>query len=796
MADAASTAISPDRARADQDYQDFLRAQPINGLLKLMEVHTNEPEYLAQLVQRAYADGKLEGVADPFNKTPAGEYGVMYSDKQRSVVLKALGAAMEHPWEGPAPFTDAVVRDLALKDPKWKSLGEDLNIQSMGRTPESDGAKAGLQDVQKDFDKANAAAEQRSERLMKGAQAFFPALDKDQQEKYVEAFRKDPANVEDYKRSAETGEKLARHLKDNRSELFDAAVRDPEARQQLYDSMKSLANNGQGVAAVEMLTEIRKDPNSPIARAFQGFDKIDEDITGPAAVSAAGQLLAKNAPDSGKAEAEFKELMEPYLTAYKAYGAGKKVQSAWENYQAGSAGDFDKLGKLGAKFDKVLGTAEASAMDRGMAAAGIVFGAYKVQAGIQKGLGSDDYFEKVKELAGGSKGGLEIVAGATKGLANAGMAGQGAVKSAEFLTRLTPALGAVAAGASAGINFRKGIDGGNAGYLVAAAGDVANSVGSAMATFPATAPAGELVAAGGAAVSLGGQYFGDKLDEAELRREAGKLLEAAGVTDPKVKQGLLGADRLAIDGMLRVGLRPEQIQELAKDAPDLLRDQAWSNYALPGVNRHGIEGERLFGMLKAAVGNGGNNEGAEAVMRTLTGALTFDGKSIGSDQDLIAKLQGAKGGIANAGNDGAVQGLDAAANWLAANPAKAQAADPLLDQARQRIGALGAQSGGYANHEDAERAAAQLALGARQNGMSRIDEVVLGQDGKNLIAVQRNPGNEHDTIRAHVNREQAATVPLEQSQRQLSAETERQSQDEQTRRTAETQAQNAAVAVK
>lgn len=795
MADAASTAISPGRASANQDYEKFLQAQPINGLLKLMEEHTNEPEYLAQLVQRAYADGKLAGVADPFNKTPTGEYGVMYSDKQRSVVLKALGAAMEHPSEGVAPFTDAVVRDFALQDPKWKSLGEDLNIQSMGRTPESDAAKAKLQDVQGDFDKANAAAQQRSERLMKGAYEFFPALDKDQQDKYVEAFRKDPANIEDYKRSAEAGETLSRHLKDNRGQIFEAAVRDPEARQQLYDSLKSLANNGQGIAAIEILTEIRKDPNSQIARAFQGFDKIDEDITGPAAVSAAGQLMAKHQPDLGRAEREFKELVGTAVAGQKVYEGAMKTKAAWDNFQVGADADFDKLGKLASKFDKVMGTSEAGAMERSMAAAGLVFGAYKVQAGIQKGLGSDDLLEQVKNLAAGGKGGLEIALGATKGLVNAGMLGQGVVKPAEFMTRLTPALGAVAAGASAGINFHKGVDGGNIGYLAAAAGDVFNSVGSAVATFPAAAPAGELLSAGGAAVSVVGQFAGDKLDAAELRREAGKLLEATGVTDPNVRQGLLGADRLAIDSMLRVGLRPEQIQELAKDAPDLLRDQAWSAYASPGVNRHGIEGERLFGMLKAAVGNGGNNEGAEAVMRTLTSTVFFDGKSIGSDQDLIAKLQDAKGGIVNFGNDGAVQGLDAAANWLAANPVKAQAVDPLLDQARQRIGALGAQSGGYSNHEDAERAAAQLALSARQNGMSRIDDVMLGLDGKNLIAVQRNPGNEHDTVRAHVNREQAATVPLEQSQRQL-AETGRQSQDEQTRNTSETQTRNAAVATR
>lgn len=58
-----------------------------------------------------------------------------------------------------------------------------------------------------------------------------------------------------------------------------------------------------------------------------------------------------------------------------------------------------------------------------------------------------------------------------------------------------------------------------------------------------------------------------------------------------------------------------------------------------------------------------------------------------------------------------------------------------------------------------------------------------------MIAVQRNPENAHDVHRAYVDRQQAATVPLEQSQQQLAAETQRQAQERQVQDQQRTQTQ-------
>ncbi len=81
-----------------------------------------------------------------------------------------------------------------------------------------------------------------------------------------------------------------------------------------------------------------------------------------------------------------------------------------------------------------------------------------------------------------------------------------------------------------------------------------------------------------------------------------------------------------------------------------------------------------------------------------------------------------------------------------------------------------------------------MAFEAKVGGMSRIDDVVHSTDGKGMIAVERNLNNPHDLNLAYVDRQQAATVPLEQSQQQLAAETQRQVQ-EQTQDQQRTQAQ-------
>ncbi|MBN6113110.1 peptidoglycan-binding domain-containing protein [Xanthomonas bonasiae] len=117
--------------------------------------------------------------------------------------------------------------------------------------------------------------------------------------------------------------------------------------------------------------------------------------------------------------------------------------------------------------------------------------------------------------------------------------------------------------------------------------------------------------------------------------------------------------------------------------------------------------------------------------------------------------------------------------------------NPMFDQAVKQLEKQG-PNGGFGSREEMQRAAGQVAFEAKVNGMSRIDDLVHSTDGKGMIAVERNPNNPHDVNRAYVDRQQAATVPLEQSQQQLAAETQRQAQvQEQTQDQQRTQTQSA-----
>lgn len=94
--------------------------------------------------------------------------------------------------------------------------------------------------------------------------------------------------------------------------------------------------------------------------------------------------------------------------------------------------------------------------------------------------------------------------------------------------------------------------------------------------------------------------------------------------------------------------------------------------------------------------------------------------------------------------------------------------DPMFQQAIDHLLRRG-PSGGFDNRDQMQAAAALLAAEARQAGLSRIDVVSDGADGRRLIATQRNPNNVEDTLHAHIDKRLAATVSLEQSLVQLEA---------------------------
>ncbi|WDS35313.1 XVIPCD domain-containing protein [Pseudoxanthomonas sp.] len=91
--------------------------------------------------------------------------------------------------------------------------------------------------------------------------------------------------------------------------------------------------------------------------------------------------------------------------------------------------------------------------------------------------------------------------------------------------------------------------------------------------------------------------------------------------------------------------------------------------------------------------------------------------------------------------------------------------NPLYDGAAEGLGRT--RAGAALEGQAFQQAAAAMAVQAQQDGLSRIDSVHEGQDGR-LFSIQGQPGAP-DALRSHVDREQAVRQPLEQSAQTLQA---------------------------
>lgn len=91
----------------------------------------------------------------------------------------------------------------------------------------------------------------------------------------------------------------------------------------------------------------------------------------------------------------------------------------------------------------------------------------------------------------------------------------------------------------------------------------------------------------------------------------------------------------------------------------------------------------------------------------------------------------------------------------------------LFLDARGHLQRMGPQSG-LRSDQELDNAAGALALGAQKAGLSRIDHLLVGSDGRTLFAVQGALGDPA-MLRASVDREQAAQQPLAQSSQQMAA---------------------------
>jgi putative chitinase len=215
--------------------------------------------------------------------------------------------------------------------------------------------------------------------------------------------------------------------------------------------------------------------------------------------------------------------------------------------------------------------------------------------------------------------------------------------------------------------------------------------------------------------------------ECKLTPEVMERLERGAVGQPARTAAAAGADALD-DGVLRKGERGESVRELQ----EMLRAK--------GIrDEHGRE-------LRADADYGS---------RTVDAVKQFQ-----RNQGLLAD------GIAGPATLGKLRALGQSQERRA--PLMSDQAHPgnqLFQGALGKLEALGSRAG-FQNRQALENAAGQVALEARVGGLSRIDHLVVSQDGKGLIAVQGEIGDPA-MHRVLVRWDQAVQQPLEQSSLRL-----------------------------
>lgn len=454
-----------------------------------------------------------------------------------------------------------------------------------------------LQGLQKDYTDAKADADKLNEELNTFLLRAGPLTD-EQRAKFIEEFKSRDDRADVYKAEADAAKALGDYVAENRDALLAMAAKDPAAAKQVVELLGDLADSGNGELALDMVGQIMAaDPSSDLGKAFASHA---ETLKGPLleriSSAATTEIVARHDGDLQAALGDLQEAFQPFKDAKGLYdgvsGGVGSFKEGMEMMEAVASGDFDALKKLGDDFG------EASPFARAMSAAGVVLGAVKAGQSGKEG----EYLEAVQGFASAGEAGLNLLAGATKHLTDAGKFAQyadDAAKFARFAAKLAPGLGVIASATSAAINVQKAAEGQNVGYAIAIVGDVFSMLGSAVALVPgAGTAAGAIVSGIGAVISAIGGFVGDAIDKHQTEEELRGYLEAAGL-DKDTIELMLGSGESQNMVASELGIDGRQWQQmLAKDpmlayAPFIFKEVA---------DAYGLQGDQavqMFDKLRA-----------------------------------------------------------------------------------------------------------------------------------------------------------------------------------------------------
>lgn len=434
--------------------------------------------------------------------------------------------------------------------------------QDAGTKPLSFTGAEGVEELQETYADAKKEADKLNEELNTFLLRAGPLTD-EQRAKFIEAFKSADGRDEVYKAEADAAKALGDYVVEHRDAILEAAAKDPSLADDVIGLLGDLADSGNGELALDMLGKIMADPASELGKAFADHtDELQGELLERASSAATIEIIARHDGDLQAAVEDLKEAYQPFKDVKGLFDGVKGGVGSFKDgmamMDAVAAGDFDALKKMGDEFG------ESSPFSRAMSAAGIVIGAVKAGQSAQEG----EYLEAIQGFASAGESGLNLLAGATKHLTDAGKFAQyadDATKFARFAARLAPGLGVIASATSLAINTQKAADGHNVGYAIAIVGDTFSMLGSAIELIPvAGTAAGAVINGIGAVISAIGGFIGDAIDKHQTEQELRGYMEAAGLDKDSIDQ-LIGSGEAQNMAAAELGVTGEQWQAMLAD---------------------------------------------------------------------------------------------------------------------------------------------------------------------------------------------------------------------------------------
>ena len=580
------------KAQAEEDFKRLMEAHHLSRpylTATLLQEHAGDPDYQAHLIgllAESGPDGELQSVISGFEGlfiiSGAGEYGG--TEAQREAVLGALQAALDA-----GVINTADLQAFAQVAPgPWKEVMAALDVQVAQPPSGADAAVSEVEQATSDYEAAKAEAQKKDEWLAQQLADMGDLLTEEQKQAYINAFRNDPENKAVYDELEATAARLAEVVQDNAAVMEAAAYADPQGDgAALRKALELLADSSHAAVALEMGARYLADPSSPMGQVVAHWGDFETKVLEKGIANATAQLLADEDPETAFARLE--ELLEPLKNAKgPAATAYRELKDGLEAIQQARAGNYDRLTQLANRWDS------ASPLMRGLAVAGVAFGAVSAIAAGREG----DFAGMLQGLASAGERGAQLTAGVLQSMSIVGEAS----RAASFAAKLAPALGLVANATALGIHVNQFVQEQNPGYLIAAFGDALGVLGSALELTPA-APVGLVINGIGAAISAIGELTVAPFEAAKLNDARKRYLEEIGVS-PELSKTLRDADPERIEELRQeLGISAEDVQALASQMPWLLTEGTNNGLYLDPVvemlKGYGITGDDAFALLSS-----------------------------------------------------------------------------------------------------------------------------------------------------------------------------------------------------